>query len=226
MNFSLKKAMRAYFSGKLRLGLFWFLLYLVAGYAQIELFYGPLAWFTDSYPYITGMIAGVNLAAFGISLGYLLTRLVTRLNYTGRLRRDLARFLPAGQAADPYAVLDADLQSCTRPQPWPRTPIYIGERWLVMPGHAMLREKIVGIFYEELHKSFLSNKVRLTVVDELGGDMYLDLRPSLHPAIFQSLARLHPAATNADHRVLRSLPDENFARLRQNHEPPRPIDAI
>ena len=86
MNLSIKKAMRSYFAGKLRLGIFWFALFCVAGYAQIELFYGPLDWFYERYPYITGIIGGLNLTAFGISLGYLLTRLVTRLNYTGRLR--------------------------------------------------------------------------------------------------------------------------------------------
>lgn len=221
MNFSMKKAMRSYFAGKLRLGIFWFALFCAAGYLQIELFYGPLDWFYDRYPYITGIIAGLNFTAFGISLGYLLTRLVTRLNFTGRLRRDLSRALPPHEAADPYAVLDADI----RRQPWPRAPIYIGERWLAMPGHAMLRAKIVGVFYEELNKSFLSSKVRLTIVDELGGEMYLDVKPSLHPEIFQTLAKLHPAAVNADHRVLRSMPEgSSFSSLRQNNEPPRPCN--
>lgn len=221
MRFSTKKAMRAYFGGKLRLGIFWFVLYCALGYAQIELFYGPLVWFYDSYPYLMGAIACINLTAFGISLGYLLTRLVTRLNYTGRLRRDLSRFLPDSAAADPYSVLDEDI----RRQPWPKVPIYIGDCWLVMPGHAMRRDRIVGIFFEELNKSFLSNKVRLTIVDDLDGQMYLDIKPAWHPEIFQTLAKLHPAAANADHRVLRSLPEgSHFSRLRQNNEPPLPIN--
>lgn len=217
MNLSIKKAMRSYFAGKLRLGIFGLALFCVAGYVQIELFYGPLDWFYERYPYITGIIGGLNLTAFGISLGYLLTRLVTRLNYTGRLRRDLSRILPSNEAADPYAVLDADIKR----QPWPQAPVYLGERWLVMPGHALRRDHIVGIFYEELHKSFLSTRVRLTIVDELGGEMYLDIKPDLHPEIFQTLSKLHPAATNADHRVLRSLPEgSGFRSLRQNNEPP------
>lgn len=225
MNLSIKKAMRAYFAGKLRLGLFWFAIICAACYAQIELFYGPLDWFYDSYPYITGVIAGVSFAAFGISLGYLLTRLVTRINYTGRLRRDLGRVLPPGEAANPYAVLDADMQGVVQPQPWPRVSIYLGERWLVMPGHALLRAKIVGIFYEELNKSFLSNKVRLTIIDEMQGEMYLDIKPEMHPEIFQTLARLHPAATDANHRVWRSLPEESrYNKLRQNNEPPLPLN--
>ena len=153
MNYSIKKIMRAYFAGKLRWAIFWFALVCLLCYGQIELFYGPLDFFYHTYPYIMGGICCVDLVAFLISLGNLLTRLVTRFNYTGRLRRDLAHWLPEHLAADPYAVLDEDI--CWQPNP--PAPLYLGEEWLILPGHVFPRAKIVGIFFEELRKSFLSN---------------------------------------------------------------------
>lgn len=222
MRFSIKKVMRAYFAGKLRWALFWFILVCLVCYWQIEMFYGPWDSFYHTYPYVMGGICCIDLVAFGISLGNLLTRLVTRFNYTGRLRRDLGRWLPERLAANPYAVLDDDV--CWQPNP--SVPIYLGEEWLVLPGHATPRAKIVGIFYEELRKSFLSNKVRLTVVDEQGNSCYLDVKPNLHPEIFRTLAQLHPAATNADHCVLRGFwqqPNPDYHRLRLNNEPPRKL---
>lgn len=222
MNYSVKKIMRAYFGAKLRWAIFWFALVCLLCYGQIELFYGPLDFFYHTYPRIMGGICCVDLVAFLISLGNLLTRLVTRFNYTGRLRRDLAHWLPEHLAADPYAVLDDDV--CWQPNP--PAPLYLGEEWLVLPGHVFPRPKIVGIFFEELRKSFLSNKVRLTIVDEQGNSGYLDLPPRLHPALFNQLAQLHPAATNADHCVLRGFwrqENQDYHRLRLNGEPPRKL---
>lgn len=224
MNFSSKKVMRAYFSRKLFWAIFWFALVCAIIYAQIELFYGPWQPFCHNYTYLFGMVCCCDLVSFCISLGNLLTRLVTRFNYTGRLRRDLRYYVSERETADPYTLLDEDI--CF--QPGRPAPIFLGNKWLITPAHAMLRERLVGVFFEELRKSFLSNKVRLTVVDDMGNSFYLDVAPGLHPALFNELSQLHPCATNADHRVLRGFwQQENvdYRRLRLNNEPPRKVSA-
>lgn len=219
MEYSCRRLMRKYFAAKLGRAALWFAVVCVLCLVQIELFYGPWAGFAEAYPYVTGMLSGVDLAAFGISLGNLLTRLVTRFNYTGRLRRDLGRYIPEREAAEPYAVLDGDI--CLQLNPG--APLYLGDKWLLLPGHAMLRERLVGVFYEELRKSFLSNKVRLTVVDDRGEHCYLDTDAKLHPELFRRLAMLHPGATNADHSVLRGYWAQegvDYRRLRLGNEAP------
>lgn len=223
-NFSVQKATRRYFAGKLRWAIFWFGLIFLLIWLQIELFYGPWAGFYDAHPYALGLICGVDFAAFCISLGNLLTRLVTRFNYTKRLRRDVQRYVSGREADDPYALLDADV--CYAPA---AAPIYLGDKWLVTPGHAMLRERLVGVFYEDLSKSFLSKKIRLTVVDDAGESFYLDTSPKLHPELFRSLALLHPGATNADHSVLRGFWQRevvDYRLLRLGDEKPRRVSDI
>ncbi len=215
MKLSIKRSQRIYFTGRLLVSFGWTVFWCILCYVQIEFFYGPGAEFTDLHPYIFGVICGVDFVGLGISAGYLLVRFFSLLGCCGRMKRSVERYLPLEEVHNPFDVLEQDV----RCQLFENTKIYLGKEWIVFPGRAMRRSAVVGVFYEELYKTYLSRKVRLFLVDEKGREIYTDIPKALHPKVYNHLASRHPAASYGEHQAL-----INFVNQQQKECPDEPVD--
>ena len=197
MKESVKTLQGRYFRKKFFVTLGWTVFWYALCYALIEFFYGPGLAFADGHPYWMGVIFGTGFVGFCICTAYFFVRLTALLRCKKRIRRSMESYLPDGELSDPFETLDRDLRG-----PALGTEIYIGCDWLLFPGRAMNRDAIAGVFYEELFKSYLSRKVRLTVVDDRGESMYLDIPKAFHPTVYHWLIEIHPNASNGQHQAL------------------------
>ncbi len=191
MKYPLKKELRAYYLKRFLISLMWAVFWYAACYFQIEFFYGPGNAFTEEHPYLFGVVCGVDFVGFGISTVYLIIRLSSLLHFKGRIVKSMKKYLSSELTESPFDLLEQDIQYRLLGE----TEIYIGNDWIVFPGHAMHRDSVAGIFYEILSEKYLSRKVRLTLADNVGNSMYVDIAPEFHPAAHQYLREWHPYAS-------------------------------
>jgi len=191
MKYPLKNEMRAYYAKKFFVSLVWVIFWYAACYVQIEFFYGPGAAFADGHPYLFGVICGVDFVGVAISTVYLIIRIVCLMGFRGKVVKCMKKYLSPEFTEEPFELLEQDIQYKFMNS----AEIYIGEEWIVFPRHAIYRDSIVGIFYEVLSESYLSRKVRLTLVDNTGNSIYVDIAPRFHPAAYHYLIEWHPCAS-------------------------------
>lgn len=191
MKYPLKQKLKSYYFKKFLISLVWIVFWYAACYFQIEFFYGPGKAFTNEHPYLFGVVCGVDFVGFGISTTYFIIRLFSLFHFKGRIVKSMKKYLSSELTESPFDLLEQDIQYKLLGE----TEIYIGNDWIVFPGRAMHRDAVAGIFYEALSESFLSKKVRLTLVDTIGNSMYVDIAPDFHPAAYQYLREWHPYAS-------------------------------
>lgn len=134
----------------------------------IEFFYGPGMAFSDGHPYLMGGISAILMVALLVATGFFVGGLVDLLRFSSRLKKSAARYLPEERREEALELLEGDIR---RQWYYRVLDLWMGEEWLVFPGQAMKRDAIVGIYQEDLSRQSFSKRMRLTVVDENGGEM-------------------------------------------------------
>lgn len=212
MAFPLLRQQRGYFLRRLPAPLLWTAILCGGGCAAIEYFYGPGEAFANAHPFLMGMVTCAGLMGAGIAAVYLIVRLLALLGHRGRLKKTACRYLPP-DSGDPLPLLAEDLRCRVLGD----SDIWMGEEWIVFPGRAMKRDAVAGIYFEDFSRQYLSRKVRITLVDDQGNEMTVDLPPGRHPDVYQYLAQMHPQADRGDRRRLTAF------RMEAQHQD-RPAD--
>lgn len=101
----------------------------------------------------------------------------------------------------PYRVLENDI----RCQLLESDVIYLGCDWILFAGYAMRRDAVGGIFREDLSQRYLSQKIRIQLVDNKGQSISLNLSWRQTPLyvfyVYGRLVDLHSRAFCEDARV-------------------------
>lgn len=200
MAFPLRKQQRGCFLRRLLAPFLWTVVLCGAGYAAIEYFYGPGEVFANAHPFLMGTVTCAGLMGTGIAVVYFIVRLLALLGYKGRLKKTARRYLPP-DSGDPIPLLEADL----RCRVFDVLDICLGRDWVVFPGRAMKRDAVAGIYFEDFSRQYLSKKVRITLVDDQGNEMTVDVPPDQHPDAYNYLTQMHPQADRGDRRKLTAL---------------------
>lgn len=200
---------------------FWAVVWCGGGLAAIEYFYGPGA---SSSFYLMGGAAAVFLVAVPVSLGFLLAAFLGLLCWRGRLKKQIRRYLSPEESRDPIRVVESDLKC----RLYGVSDILLGKDWVVVPGGAMKRDALVGIYYTNLDRYPFPfrKKVRLTLVDE-AGEMISCLTPWKDgPVYYHYLKTVHPWVSQGDFReytfFLRKEGEQPDRRKLRQPTPPAP----
>lgn len=224
MGFPIRRDQRRWHGRRLAVSLFWAVLCCLGANALIEYCYGPGADFFGAHQLLAWGIAFVGLMVVPGVVIWFLVRLWGFLRWKKRLGRSMALYLREPEE-DPLSLLEKDLYC----RLFDTVDCWIGRDWLVVPGAAMARESVAGIFYEALGRKYLSDKIRIALIDDTGRMLYLDVGERLHPRVFQYLRDIHPEAGWGDIREYRAflLKEEQRGEINYRHlrspAPPAPL---
>jgi len=169
------------------------------GGAVIQCFYGPslpLSRLAEAYPIPMGLAAAGWLIASLALIVCWLSRLAALLTWKKRLLKSMAPYLREPPSPADLDILAKDL----RCRLFDTLDLWLGEDWVVVPGKAMARDAVVGVFYEQLSRKYLSSKVRIAIIDEEGRRLYADAPGWLHPLAANYLSSIHPQCSDGDIR--------------------------
>lgn len=222
MGYPIRKGQRRWYGRRLAVSFLWAAACCLGANALLEYAYGPWEPFFAAHTLLAWSLAAAGLAAVAGVVIWFLVRLFGFLGWKGRLRRAMKLYL-RGEEGDPIALLEGDLYC----RLFDRVDCWIGAEWLVLPGTAMARGAVAGIFYEKLGRRYLSDKVRIALIDEEGRMIYLDVGEKLHPRVFHYLVNIHPGVSWGDIREYRAflLREEQTGEVNYRHLRSAPAPA-
>lgn len=230
MSYPIQAAQSRWFRRHLLSTTLWTALCCGGGGAVIQCFYGPglpLSRLAEAYPIPMGLAAAGWLIASLTLIVCWLSRLAALLTWKKRLLKSMAPYLREPSSPADLELLEKDL----RCRLFDTLDLWLGEDWVVVPGKAMARDAVVGVFYEQLSRKYLSSKVRIALIDEEGRRLYADAPQWLHPLAANYLSSIHPQCSDGDIRTYQAflLREQQAGREVPDHRrlllpvPPAPL---
>ena len=174
----------------------WAVFWVGSCLAVIEFFYGPGEVFGQAHIGLLGGLSAIFCVAVPVSLGFFLARLLGLFRWRRRLQKQLRRYLRPEETGDPIPLLEKDLKC----RLFGVTEIFLGREWVVFPGQVMKRDAIVGIYFTELSRFSLSQRLRITLVDDTGELISYEAPKGDGPACYDFLLATHPWVSRGDFR--------------------------